>query len=356
MRIIDRCQAEYRMRITREKLLKLSESYVQQRSRKDRSIQCAYLTGSLLREYPFINGTTDVDIIMIHSDLAQAYREVTGISEEATFDIYHYPKSYFANPRNLRTDPWIGSSLCFDPVVLFGKGHWYEFVLSSVEASFFLPENIMQRALVFNNNAHRYFYQLQRLANSKYETTYVFNYLLCIENAVNSVACLSKKPLTMRHFLQDFNECCAEVGNTSLVSETEKLFTDQTSIEQHYTYYYQFWNYYFDYFSNYVKEDFFPEYGKFRHPYYTKAVEAFWEAHLPSAIWIMLNTWTHIFSAMNMENNESFHSFLGMNGLTPAQGPKRLEEIDHFLEHVDDTIDNWGKSHGIEDGTSIYLE
>ena len=33
-----------------------------------------------------------------------------------------------------------------------------------------------------------------------------------------------------------------------------------------------------------------------------------------------------------------------------------MEEIDHFLEQVDDTIDSWGKSHGLEDGTSIYID
>ncbi len=334
------------MKITRDKLLKLSDSYLQQRARKDRSILCAYLTGYLVREFPYINSTTDVDIIMIHSELPQAYREITGISEEASFDIYHYPKSYFANPRNLRTDPWIGSSLCFDPIVLFGKGHWYEYVLSSVEAFFFLPENTMRRALVFNNEAHKYFAQLQRLANTKYETTYVFNYLLCIENAVNSAACLKSKPLTMRHFLQDFNECCIELGHPELPEAAERLFTEQP-LEQYYSYYTKFWNYYFDYFSNYVKEDFFPEYGKVRLPYYTKAVEAYWEAHLPSAVWIMLNTWTHFFSAMNLEFNEGFHSFLGMNGLTPQQAVNRLPQIDHFLEQIDDTIDNWGNANGI---------
>ena len=343
------------MKITREKLLKLSESYLQQRARKDRSILCAYLTGSLLREYPFINGTSDVDIIMIHNELPQAYREITGISDEASFDIYHYPKSYFANPRNLRTDPWVGSSLCFDPIVLFGKGHWYEFVLSSVEASFFLPENTMRRALVFNNEAHKYFSKLQRLANTKYETTYVFNYILCVENAVNSVACLNGKPLTMRHFLQDFSECCGGIGHPELPEAAERLFTEQP-LEKYASYYSQFWNYYFDYFSNYVKEDFFPEYGKVRLSYYTKAVEAYWEAHIPSAVWIMLNTWTHFFSAMNLEYNESFHSFLGMNGLTPAQAANRLPQIDHFLEKIDDTVDNWGKANGIEEGTSIYIE
>lgn len=344
------------MKITKEKLLRLSDSYIAQRSRKDRSIVCAYLTGSLLRDYPFINNTTDVDIIMIHSDLDQAYREISAISEDATFDIYHYPRSYFVNTRNLRTDPWIGSSLCYDPIVLFGKGHWYEFVLSSVEASFFLPENAMQRALVFNREAHKYYAQLQRLINTPYDVTYVFNYLLCIENAVNSVACLYKRPLTMRHFLQDFIECCNELNCINLVTETISLITENSGLEQYQQYYTQFWNYYFDYFSNYVRPDFYPDYSKVRLPYYQKAVEAFWEAHLPSAVWIMLNTWTQIFSAMKMEQNEGFHSFLGMNGLTPQQGPKRMEEIDHFLEQVDDTIDSWGKSHGLEDGTSIYID
>ena len=344
------------MRITREKLLRLSDSYVKQRVRKDRSVVCAYLTGSLLREYPFLNGTTDVDIIMIHSDLEQAYREVSMISEESTFDIYHYPQTYFANPRNLRTDPWIGSSMCYDPIVLFGKGHWYEFVLSSVESSFFLPENTMGRALVFNQEAHKYYSKLQRLANTGYECTYLFNYILCIENAVNSIACLSKRPLTMRRFLQDFSECCTDLDCPDLVKKAEELLHKDNAVEPYYDYYSKAWNYYFDYFSNYARADFYPEYGKFRMSYYTKAVEAFWEAHLPSALWIMMNTWTHIFSAMKMEQNEAYHSFLSINGLSPAQAPERMEQIDKFLENIDDTIDNWGKSHGIEDGTSIYLE
>ncbi len=345
------------MRITREKLIKLSEGYIQQRAKKDRTVVCAYMTGSMLKEYPFINGTTDVDIIMIHTDLQQAYRELMSISEEATFDIYHYPKEYFQNTRTLRTDPWLGSSLCFDPVVLFSKSHWYEFILSSVEASFFVPENTMGRALVFNKEAHKYFSQLGRLANTNLDVTYVFNYLLCVENAVNSLACLTRNPLTMRNMLNAFTEVCADLdGASDLPKTVEGLITKTPDAAKFMPYYVQNWTYYFDYFAGYTNPGFYPEYAKFRLPYYTKAVEAYIEAHLPSAVWIMLTTWTHINAAMRIEQNDAFHSFLMMNALHPQAAFERMKELDKFLERVDDTIDAWGKAKGISDGTGIYLE
>lgn len=344
------------MRVTKEKLIKLSETFIRQRALKDRTILCAYLTGSILKEYPFINGTTDVDMIIIHTDLQQAYREPVSISEEATFDIYHYPKEYFQNPRNLRTDPWIGSSLCFDPLAIFKKGHWYEFILSSVESSFFVPENVMSRALVFNKEAHKYFSALSRFANTTYDVTYVFNYLLCLENALNSLACLTRNPLTMRNMLRSFTEVCAELeGADELPKQAAALITKQPDVAKFMPYYVQHWSYYFDYFAAYTNPGFYPEYAKFRLPYYIKAAQGYVEADLPSAVWIMLTTWTHINAAMRIEQNEAFHSFLMLNGLHPQLAFERMKELDAFLERVDDTIDAWGRSKGISDGTAIYM-
>lgn len=127
------------MRITKDRLVRLSESYIAKYAKNDRSIMCVYMDGSLLSDEPFIDGTTDVDLTIVHDRHIETAREIVAIAPDASFDLLHIGRDKFENTRALRTDPWLGSSLCFDPVVLLGKGHWFEFVLASVEASFFLP-------------------------------------------------------------------------------------------------------------------------------------------------------------------------------------------------------------------------
>jgi hypothetical protein len=54
------------MRITREKLLKFAQNFVEQQIFFKKRAVCIYLTGSLLSDEPLLGGTTDVDLIYIH--------------------------------------------------------------------------------------------------------------------------------------------------------------------------------------------------------------------------------------------------------------------------------------------------
>jgi len=54
------------MRVTREILLKQARENAKLLTAKDRGIICVYLTGSLLKDDPFIGGITDIDLICVH--------------------------------------------------------------------------------------------------------------------------------------------------------------------------------------------------------------------------------------------------------------------------------------------------
>lgn len=344
------------MIVTREKLIRLSESFIQNLAQTDRGIICAYLTGSILNDFPFIDGTTDVDIIIVHTDIPNAYREIKEITSDVTLDIYHYPKEYFSNTRNLRLDPWIGSSLTYDPIVIYGKGHWFEFVHSSVEANFFLPENILERSLFFYKQAQKNFAQYKKLCKTNYEVTTVYNFFLCVENAVNAIACLSNKPLSTRRFFRDFEKRCESIENFELYGKTKNLILGSTKVINNKDYILQAWGYYVDYFAKFTRPDYYPEYGESRINYYQKPASGLWTSDPISSVWIILYSWTQIMTGMKIENNEHYHSFVEMLGLDQKNSEEKIVTMEHFLDNVTVIIDQWGKDKGIQESTEIYTE
>ena len=114
----------------------LMNSYLTKIVRKDPNIICIYLTGSMLNEDPFIGGTTDVDLVIVHNHPRDIPRQIVPITEEATLDIQFFQQAYYTPQRKIRLDPWVGPALCFDPVLLYGKGHWFKFTQAAIKAGF----------------------------------------------------------------------------------------------------------------------------------------------------------------------------------------------------------------------------
>ncbi|MFN7037533.1 MAG: hypothetical protein ACK4SN_14335, partial [Bellilinea sp.] len=114
------------MRITLEALHKAARESAERYARRDRSLVCIYLTGSLLGDEPLLGGTTDIDLIFVHTTLPPYGREIVRLTDEIHLDIAHLPQSVFQQPRRLRADTWIGSFLCANPIPLHDLGHWFE--------------------------------------------------------------------------------------------------------------------------------------------------------------------------------------------------------------------------------------
>ena len=131
------------MRVTRDTLMKIAHNTASQYSANDRSLVCIYLSGSLLSDTPLLGGTADIDLICVHNQEPRNRREVVRLTDDIHLDVAHLPLSIYYQPRHLRLNPWVGSYLIADPIMLYDTRHWFEFTQASVAAQFNQPENVL---------------------------------------------------------------------------------------------------------------------------------------------------------------------------------------------------------------------
>lgn len=341
------------MRVTKESLLNYTKSYVNKRVHQDRGLLCIYLIGSMTSPEPLINGTTDIDLVIVHEGYTDQRREILKISPEITFDILHLDQNVFTPPRKLRTDPWIGSSLCFDPVLLYERGHWFEFTQASLESNFFLAENVIVRSLQFLNEAKKKMSELCS-GNIQQESLFVLQYLHILENASNAIACLSSTPLTDRVFMKDFRNKAEAIDKKDLAGELYGLILGEKDPSPYYDYFFNAWKYYLDYFGNNTLVNYDIRYHADRQLYYTKAVESLWKDFLPAALWIIAKSWSRIIYLYQLDENEYFHAFCSFIEIGPAFLIKRQKQIEDYLDLIEESILNWGKNQGIDETSQIY--
>ena len=72
------------MKMTRDRLQNITQTFINKRLRSDHSIICIYLVGSMLKEDPFINGSADVDLVVVHDIPVENSREIISISIKPT--------------------------------------------------------------------------------------------------------------------------------------------------------------------------------------------------------------------------------------------------------------------------------
>jgi len=100
------------MQLTPEVLQQFAETTVNKLVQVDPSIIAAYLCGSaLLQESPLLGGTTDIDVVLIHSTKPPAAREILRLTEEVHLDILHHLQDDYRQGRELRVHPWMGPTL-----------------------------------------------------------------------------------------------------------------------------------------------------------------------------------------------------------------------------------------------------
>ena len=114
------------MRITRETLHTIARELAENYARRNRDLACIYLTGSLLGDSPLLGGTTDIDLVFVHTSAPAFPREVVRLSDEVHLDIAHFSQTVFHQPRHLRVEPWIGAHLFNNAISLYDTAHWFE--------------------------------------------------------------------------------------------------------------------------------------------------------------------------------------------------------------------------------------
>ena len=92
------------VRVTREKLIDLARTESEMRGQTEDVIS-GYLIGSVANGDPFIVGTADIDLVLIHQFEPARSRELLPVSENVHFDITHHHSDLYNYPPDLRVHP-----------------------------------------------------------------------------------------------------------------------------------------------------------------------------------------------------------------------------------------------------------
>ncbi|MCD6356594.1 MAG: hypothetical protein J7L66_04830 [Anaerolineaceae bacterium] len=334
------------MRITRDQLIATAKETVKRATFGNNDIVCAYLTGSLTFKDPLIGGTTDIDLIYVHSLNIPAKREIVPIADNFHLDIAHFSQSYFSRPRNLRSDAWVGSFLCDYPILLHDSNHWYDFVRSSAFSHFFQPANIIQRVRPFITSARQSWINLKNKVSDNHNAA-VFEYLKAIKNTANALTCITSVPLTDRRFLIDFPRSAQAINMPGLVGGLVDLIVPADPIEPDWDVWLGNWSTAF--LSIQQLENTPLSFTYCRLPYYKKAILGLKEENNHPALWLMLWTWAQMAVHLQPHNSSQrgYEDFLSQLMLDKSHFSERLSSLDQFLDVAEEFIDGWQQSFGI---------
>ncbi len=333
------------MRINRELLISLARSATTDLQLRDEDMVCVYLTGSALSEQPLIGGTTDIDLICVHSIEAPVAREVQGLGEDYHLDIAHYTQGQFGQNKTLRLNPWLGSYLLYNPLVLFDPQHWFEFTQAGVFAQFLQPAIVIQRVRPFIQQARQNWLELDR-SQAESNVDNLWKYLKALEYAGNSLACLVGVPLTERRFIQDLPARTEALERPGLSSGLVDLFCPADGADLN-------WQAWLEAWRNALllaneKKHCPVGINSIRIPYYENAILSLIQEDRNSALWILLRTWTRALAQLAKRTPEvvPWRQFIETLNLDKERFTSRLRELDTYLEAVEETFDNWAKQNG----------
>lgn len=332
------------MRINPEMLLKLANDTVARRTRSERDLLAVYLTGSLLDPDPVLAGTADIDLRFIHHASMTSQRELVRMNDEVHLDILHVSRDLYRQPRNLRSDPWLGAEV-YSYRVLHDPQHFLDFTQASVRGQFDHPETILQRARSLLEAARRDWLDLQFEAAVPGPQV-LQKYLYIIERSANSIACLSGPPLSERRFLMRFGERATAARRPGLTAGLMGLLGGPQAAPELLRSWLPDWRRAFDAYPGGPEADFQP----LRLHYYLRPLEHWLEsdAGAPLSLWLLLRTWTRAACALedNVTVQQTWRAALTELGLMGEAFGSRLEAQDAYLDLVEETLEDWAQKTG----------
>lgn len=340
------------MRVTREMLLRVAKETAIKRADEDPAVVAAYLIGSLRSENPFLGGAADIDIVFVHTGQVKVRREIIALTPEIHLDLVHNPRSEYEKLKELRVHPWLGPEL-YDSLALYNTQHFFEFVQAGVRAGYDEPENVLSRARRNADHARQIWSGLE--LSQETGPALLLSYLKSVNHAANAIAMLTGVPLAERRFQLQFQDRAAAAGAPGLASQlTDLLGGNQVDAEALKT------------FLPGWRENFIEASGSPRNPspsddhdtmarvaaprlaYYQLAFEAMLAGESPhSVLWPLVHTWTLSAAILPPDRQSQWKAASGTLGLTGASFVGRPQKLDHFLDGVEETLDNMAASQGL---------
>ena len=334
------------MRITPVMLHKIARDAVAERARRDRSLLAIYLHGSLLDSDPLLGGTADIDLFMIHDEPVSPEREIQRLTDEVHLDLAHHSRENYRQTRALRLHPWLGYSI-INCKIMYDPQHFLDFTQASVRGQFAQPENVLGRARGQGDHAREIWLQLHEQGGEPGLKEIVL-YLRAVVHAVNAISLLTGPPLTDRRLLLQFPQRAAAAGRAGLYPGLLGLLggpqVDGDTLQN----WLPRWQ---EAYQALPPETTSTGLHADRCPYYQRAFASIINGKAPQdVLWPLLRTWTGAIRVLPKDS--SLQSFwkeaLACLGLWGGDFRGRLTALDSYLDIVEETLDEWGQTRGIE--------
>jgi len=331
------------MRLMLESMIQVAREAAIHRADTDRDIVAAYLTGSVLDRDPFLGDTADIDLVLIHAQEPKARREIVSLAPEIHLDIKHNPRREYSRPRELRLHPWLGPEM-YDPLLLYERDHFFQFVQAGLRDKFHEPVNTLQRSRRNADHARRICNELQ--SPSENGSALVLKYLKAVNHAANSVAILNGKPLAERRLLLQFPARAEAAGRPGLTAGLLGLLGAPKVDSFALAGFLPEWE------KDFQEASSRPNVEKRIHParfaYYKKAIESLLGSETPQAIlWPFLHTWSLAASFLPPERQSAWQSACQQLGLIGDSFKEHLQRLKQYLDDIEALLEDIASANGI---------
>jgi hypothetical protein len=332
---------EIDMRITRDLLLKLAQDFTQKRLVPDRNVTAVFLVGSLRPEDAPLPPILDIDLLVIYNGEPPRTREIIKLSNEIHLDVAYENARLYAQPRELRGDPWRGWQM-WDPHLLHQKGRFFEYTQSIVRAQFDDPENVLKRCRAFSVPARQVWNEMIFAP----QAASPLDILTAAGNAANALATLAGPPLPERSLFSGFPARAAALGLPNMTGKLLQMITASLDVNlvraalPH-------WE---ACFLSAAQAPLDLRIHPTRLGYYKAAIESQLQGEMPAAaFWPLLHTWAlSIQGGMTPPEGEAaWQEFLAKIGLDSAGAGERIEALDSFLDTVEETFERVSVESGL---------
>jgi hypothetical protein len=331
------------MRVTRETLLRIAKETAIKQSLSDKGLVAAYLTGSLLTEDPFLGGTTDIDLVLVHAETPKTGREIQPLTPDVHLDIRHTCRSDYAKPKELRVHPALGPEM-YNPLWLFETQHFLEFVQAAVRTRYHDPANVLGRSRASGQNARQLWLEMQSNPPSGPEGMHT--YLRSVSGAADAVALLNGAPLAERRFLLQFPARAVAAEHPDLVAGLSALVGGAEFSPDGVNELLPAWEK--DFMNAAGRPHTHESISATRLPYYKTAFSALLNGEMPQAVlWPLVHSWTLAAQSLPPGLQGKWQDGCEKLGLGAGTLAERLDGLDHFLDEIEEIQEAMAASHGM---------
>ena len=333
------------MQLTSEVLQQFAQTAVEKLVKVNSSIIAAYLCGSAVQTgSSLIGGTTDVDIILIHTTEPEVKREILRLTEDVHLDIGHHFQEDYRQGRELRIDPWMGPTL-FNAKPIHDPRHFLDFTQASVRGLYNREDHKMQRARAFHDLARQTWLGLQAITTA-IGPNVVASYLEAVGNAANSVAVLTGEPLTERRLLLEFTQRAEALGQDRMYVAVTGLLGGHRVEDEQIESWIPAWSLTYDA----IPDEACPaQLHPYRKGYYLRAFDAIiGSGDAKAVLWPLMTTWTLAASVLSASNPvyQGWRDACQQLELLSSNLSDRVTALDAFLDQVDEVLINWNQEFG----------